>query len=178
MKYLIHVRWLLPAVLIGYVAWQALFASSTLTAETDFQVRAQYFDVLLPAGRVERTQAGIALESEPVYIDVRLPVRAKTAELEVVATAGSTPFKLGVQTGQDFAMALSEAPAEATAQGTVYRYRATDFPYLRAGHKLRFIISSPSLMPGSIVITHAHVSLERQAFSWVWLKERLAFSYE
>lgn len=168
MKYLWQIRWLIPCLLVGYVLWQALFAAGSLEAATDFRERTPYFDVLLPAGRVERTAEGIVLKQEPVYIDIRLPVRVSSAFVELKIDGRSAPIRLGLQTGDDFAFAFSKDEPETTAGLTLYRYDTSEFDYARPGHKARFIISAPALTPGSIVVKGATVSFRRQSSDLDW----------
>ncbi|MDP3985827.1 MAG: hypothetical protein U1C53_02485 [Candidatus Veblenbacteria bacterium] len=170
MRYLWHIRWLTPLVLVGYVVWQALFASWSLEAVTDFRERTPYFDVLLPAGRGIRTERGIVLTHEPVYIDIRVPIRARGAAVELKVDSASAPLKLGLQTGEEFSFEFNGHLPETVGGLTLYRYDAKELHYARPGHKVRFIISSPSLVPGSVVVKEATVSLKREPFSWPWFQ--------
>lgn len=172
MKYLPHIKWVIPVLLVGNVLWQAIIATNSLEAVTDFRERTPYFDVLLPAGRVARTDRGIVLKQEPVYIDVRLPVRAKSIALELKVTAISAPIKLGWQTDDNFTLAFSQAEP-INYQGLVlYHYDLADINYVRPGYKGRFIISSPGLVPGSVVVNGATVSIKRKVVSLTWFKEQ------
>jgi len=172
MRYIRRMRWFVLVLLAGYVAWQSVIASGSLEAVTDFRERTPYFDVLLPAGRVERSEQGIILNQEPVYIDVRLPVRAKSAALELKVDSSSAPLKLGIQTGEGFNFEFSGLPAETVGEFTLYRYDALDLTYVRPGHKLRFIISAPGLVTDSVVVKQATISVKRAPASLSWWQEQ------
>lgn len=173
MKHLAYIRWFVPAVLIGWVAWQALIASGSLEAVTDFRERTPFFDVLLPAGRVVRTGEGIVLKQEPVYIDVRLPVRAKSIALELKVTDSSSPIKVGWQAADNFNLVFSEAKPINDRGLTLYHYELNDINYVRPGHKTRFVISSPGLVPGSVIVTGASISIKRERPSLAWWHQYL-----
>lgn len=174
MKYLWHIRWLTPLVLIGCVLWQAIVATGSLQAITDFRERTPYFDVLLPAGRVERTDRGVVLKQEPVYVDVRLPVRAKSMALELKVAAGSSPIKLGWQSDDNFTLAFNGSEPVESDNIILYHYDLDDINYVRPGHKGRFIISSPGLMSGSVIVTGASVSFRREPPSLNWFKQQFS----
>lgn len=171
MKYFWHLRWLTPLILVGYVAFQAVFASGSLEARTDFKERTPYFDVLLPAGRVTRIKEGIILKQEPVYIDIRLPVRARQAALELKVASSSAPIKLGLEVGPDFNYEFAGKSAQTVAGLTLYRYDASDLNFIRPGHKVRFIISAPGLVPGSVMVKEATVSIKRAPATLAWWQQ-------
>ncbi len=173
MRYFWHIRWLTPVILVGYVLAQAVLASSSLQAVTDFRERTPYFDVLLPAGRVDRTDQGVVLKQEPVYIDVRLPVRTRAIALELKLSADSAPIKLGWQTADDFTLAFSQSEPIRSGDLILYHYDLDDVNYVRPGHKGRFIISAPGLTPGKVVVKGASVSLKREPASLGWFKQQL-----
>ncbi|MBI5465828.1 MAG: hypothetical protein HY974_00895 [Candidatus Kerfeldbacteria bacterium] len=173
MKYVWHLRWILPAAVVMFIAWQTFFGTSPLTGSTDFVARTSLFQVLLPAGRVERVQPGMSLQTEPVYIDVRIPPRTVQVTLELTATPDSVPLQLGVRQGNGFEYLFKGQEIQGTGVRR-YSLRATSFSYLEPGRRLRFIVSAPKLQPGSIVITGASVNIMRQGFSWAWLSRALA----
>jgi hypothetical protein len=166
MKYTWHLRWVVPVLLVGAVLWQALFATSGLKATTDFVNRTPYFDVLLPAARAQRLEGGIALVQEPVYVDVRLPLRATSVTLSLSTTANSVPVKVGVQRSASFELLFPEAEVTTDGDSRTYRVKVSDFPYLRPNSTLRFVLSVPGLAPGAVVVTQAEVSFERARFSF------------
>jgi len=173
MRYIWHIRWVVPVLFLLFIAWQSLVATYSLQALTDFKQRTAWFEVLLPAGRVTKTDSGLVLKSEPVYVDVRLPLRAAAVTLELSTTAASVPVKLGVRQGSGFQYDYS-ATEEFRGDTRTFRLRATNWPYLEPGHRLRFILSVPGLKPGNVVVTGAKVTVERRPFSWDWVKR--AFS--
>jgi hypothetical protein len=174
MKYINHIiKWSVPVLLVGYVLWQAMFATGSLMATTDFRERTPYFDVLLPAGRVELTADGIILKNEPVYIDVRLPVRAVSVSLAVKVSANSAPLQLGYQTSESFALVFSQSAPVSEQNYVLYHYDLTNISHVRSGHKVRFIISSPALLPGSILVKGASVSIKREPPTLNWWRGQL-----
>lgn len=169
MKYLRHLRWFAPTLLIGWVLWQSLVSPRPLVRVSSFIVRTPVLDVLLPAARVEARPQGVAVLREPVYIDVTLPPRARAATLELDVAEASAPLKLGLQQGAGFDISFPEIPV--VAQGGTRRYtlRASEFTHLEPGYRLRFVISAPGTAPGSIVVQGARIAIERQPFSFAWL---------
>jgi hypothetical protein len=169
MSYLWHIRWALPAGLGWLIAWQTFFSTGVITAVTDFTARTKVFEVLQPAGRVTRTASGIVLQAEPVYVDVRIPPRTAAVTLKLQTAAESAPLQLGVKQGNNFEYLFKGQEMQGE---TVRRYslRATSFPYLEPGRRLRFIISAPKLKPGDITVTGAEVEIVRQGLTWSWLK--------
>ncbi len=164
-----HIRWLIPVILLGYIFYQSFWANSLLVAFTDFSQRTAYFDVLLPAGRVERSATGIIIQQEPVYIDLRVPIRTGRVSLELLVTADSAPIKLGLQTGPEFSFDFQEQEIVKSADGLAYyNYEAREIKYVRPGNKIRFIISSPGLQAGDVVIKGAKVSLNRKKADIDW----------
>lgn len=170
MKFLPYVRWCVGFVIVGYVLWQAFISVSPVTQITDFVNRTPLFSVLLPAARVERVAQGMSLRQEPVYVDVRLPLRVQAIELELFSMPSSSNFKVAVQRGPGFELEFSPIEVLASAAETKYRVRVTDFPYLEPGTRVRFVISAPGLTPGAITVTRAQVTILRQPFSLAWLK--------
>ncbi len=166
MKYLSHLHWAIPVVLVGAVLWQVFVSTTPLTGTTNFVTPTPYFDVLLPASRVSRSPAGLALLTEPVYVDVRLPLRVASVELELTTTADSAALRLGVQQGKDFAIVFPDVAAVKSDQGQSYRLKVTDFSFLRPRHTLRFVLSAPGLKARSIQVTGASVRFERAPFGW------------
>jgi len=169
MKYIWHIRWALPAGLGLFIGWQTFFSTAAITATTNFTARTKMFDILQPAGRVERTASGIALQAEPVYIDVRLPPRTAAVTLKLGTTAESAPLQLGVKQGNNFEYLFKGQEVQGDSARR-YSLRATSFPYLEPGRRLRFIISAPRFKPGDITISGAEVEVVRQGFSAAWLK--------
>jgi len=182
MKYAWHLRWVVPLVLVGFVVWEGLGATSALTAETLFQSRTPYVDVLQPAGRVTRTSGGVVINQEPVYIDVRLPVRAQAVnlELELVQvpppdlTVPSTYPRLGVQTAEGFAFTFMSDSPSLLGNTLYYRFPVAQLPYVRAGHVVRFIISVPSLTSHAVTVQSARVTVTREPLSLVWISAHIS----
>jgi hypothetical protein len=168
MKYFSYVRWLVPVALLGYIGWQSFLSMLPLVASTDFFERTPYFDVLQPAGRVTRMSQGIVLNQEPVYIDVRLPVRASQISLDLSVTDSSVPIKLGWQTDDNFVFDFSQSPPTNEAGLFVYHYELDDINYVRPGHKGRSIISAPSLVTGSVTVKRATVVINRKPADFAW----------
>lgn len=173
MKYVHHIRWLTPVLLVGYILCQAIIFNNSLEAITNFRERTAFFDVLLPAGRVERTPEGIKLLAEPVYVDVRLPIRAKSAALELKLSHTSVPIKLGWQTEDGFVFDFSQTVSSFSPGLILYHYDVKEINYVRPGHKGRFIISSPNLSPRSVLIKEATISIKREQLSFNWLRKLL-----
>ena len=165
MKYFVHLRWILPVAIVGSTLWQIFFSTVLAIGATNFIVSTPYLNMLLPASRVERVSGGVALIREPVYVDVRLPVRVASVELELKTTADSAPLRLGVQQGKDFNIVFPDVAVLKTATVQSYRLQVTDFSGLRPHHTLRFVLSAPGLKAGSIVVTGATVRFERLPFS-------------
>ncbi len=173
MKYFSYIKWSVVVLLVGYIVWQSLFAAGSLIAVTDFRERTPYFDVLLPAGRVERTEVGIVLKQEPVYIDVRLPVRAKSVILELAVANTRTPVKLAWQVNENFSLSFSDLEPISAGNQVLYRYNLTNINYVRSGHKVRFVISSPGLVPGTVIVKKANVSIKRERANLAWWHQHL-----
>lgn len=171
MRYIEYIKLAIPILLVGFVTWQAVFAAGVLVAVTDFRERTPYFDGLLPAGRVERTDEGIVLNQEPVYIDIRLPVRARSIALELKTTDTSAPIKLAWQTDDNFTLLFSDLEPVRQEGLTLYHYNLMDINYARPGHKGRFVISAPGLVPGSVVVKGASISIEREQASLFWWQQ-------
>lgn len=169
MKYFIHLRWLLPLVLVGVVIWHSLLSTSVVSVFTPLLERTTYVSQLLPAARVELSGSKLVLLQEPVYIDVTLPVRTSAVEIELVTTADSPYLRLGVQQGAAWDFSFPDVARISTSQDQRYRLRVTNFPYFESGYRLRFLISVPNFSARSIIITGAYVNIERQPFSWQWL---------
>lgn len=177
MKYVFYIRCLTPIFIVGYILWQALIATNSLAAITNFQERTAFFDMLLPAGRVERTTEGIKLLTEPVYIDVRLPIRAKSVALELKVTDTSAPIKVGWQSDDDFVFDFSQATSTFSPGVILYHYDVKEINYLQPGHRGRFIISVPTLVPGSVLLKEATVSINREPVSFNWWQQLFSNLY-
>lgn len=165
MKIFLSIRWLIPVMLVGYVAGQALFAQSPLTATTNFIQRTPYFDVLLPAGRVERSAAGVVLKEEPVYIDARLPIRTSQLRLEVSVSVDSAPLKIGLQTQEGFNFLFSDIEPVVRGDEKIYYLEVPKIYYQRPAHKVRFIISVPNFRPSSVWVRGASINFQRQSLT-------------
>lgn len=174
MPYLTHLRWLTPLVVVSFVLWLALVSSRPIIVTTNFTSRTPVVDVLQPAARVTRTPAGVALRQEPVYVDVTLPLRARAVTLELNVDAASPLFKLGVQQGPGFDISFPKDVATYQGGATRRYILRTGTPFYReVGYRLRFVLSAPGFAPGSIVVQGGRVVIERAAFSWGWLGQRL-----
>lgn len=169
MKYFVHLRWFIPVMLVGYSLWQIFFSTVPSVGVTNFLTPTPYFDVLLPPSRVARVPKGAALQQEPVYVDVHLPVRVISLELELAVTPDSAPLRLGVQPGVDFNLVFPDVAVLKTSEAQIYRLKVTDFTHLRPRHTLRFVLSAPGLVPGSVVVRGAKVRFERGLFHFTSL---------
>jgi hypothetical protein len=161
-------RWLVPTVFIIFILGQAFFSIQKLTAITNFINRTSYFDILLPASRVEKVADGIVLKQEPVYIDIILPLRVSRLALEFITTADSAPlrFALKQESGRDFY--FLNIREEKINNEIHYFFGTNDFRYLEPNETLRFIVSAPNFNPGTVVVKKARLTVERNRFSWVW----------
>lgn len=169
MPYLSHLRWLVPLTLVTVVLWCSVVSAQHYIVTTDFVNRTPLVDVLQPAARLTRVDAGIAVQQEPVYVDVTLPLRASAVTLELSVADTSPQFKLGVQQGPGFDILFPPDVAVYTGAGTRrYVLRAAAPFYREVGYRLRFILSSPGFTPGSIVVQRARITIERAPFSWGW----------
>ncbi len=169
MSHLVHLRWLVPTVIVGTVLYLTLGSTAPQEVKTNFSDRRPLVDVLLPASRVERVGTSLALLREPVYVDVTLPLRSMAATLELEVTATSAPLKLGVQRGAGWDIVFPEVVITERSGSRFYTLRVAEFPYLEPGYRLRFVVSAPGLTPGSITVRGGRVTIERQPFSWSWL---------
>lgn len=160
-----HLRWLIPLILVAYIVYQAIFSLQSITATTNFINRNHNFGVLLPAGRVERTESGIKLTAEPVYFDVKLPMRVATVELEIATTAESAPLRIGVRQGGGWDYYFPEYVELSSLSAKTYRISVNEFKYVETNHAQRFLISAPNLESGQIIITGARVKISRHSFN-------------
>lgn len=164
-------RWLVSAVFIIFILNQAFFSVHKLTTTTNFIKRTPYFDVLLPASRVEKVADGIVLKQEPVYVDVVLPLRISRLELEFITTADSAPLKFALkqESGRDFY--FLDIKEEKINNKIHYFFSTNDFRYLEPNETLRFIVSVPNFNPGTVVVKEARLTMERNHFSWLWFSD-------
>jgi hypothetical protein len=168
---LIWWRWLVPAVFIIFILSQAFLSTQKLTATTNFVGCTSYFDVLLPASRVEKIADGIVLKQEPVYVDVVLPLRISRLEFEFITTADSSPLKFALkqESGRDFYFLNTK---EEKINNEIHYFLSTnDFRYLEPNETLRFIVSAPNFNPGTVVVKEARLTIERNHFSWAWFSD-------
>ena len=163
MSHFWHVRWLIPLALAAVMAYQAVFSTAPLIASTDFVKRTPNFGILLPAGRVTRTEVGLKLEAEPIYFDVKLPVRVATVELELTTTAESAPGRIGVRQGGGWDYYFPEY-IESSSPHKTYKISINEFKYVEVNHAQRFLISAPGLSPGGVTVTGARATIYRSPF--------------
>lgn len=161
-------RWLVPAAFIIFILGQAFFSIQRLTAVTNFVDRTSYFDILLPASRVERVADGIVLKQEPIYVDIVLPLRTSRLEIEFITTADSAPLKFALKqaSGRDFYFLNTRE--EKINNEIHYFFDTNDFRYLEPNETLRFIVSAPNFNPGTVVVKEARLIIRRDLFSWSW----------
>lgn len=173
MKHFWHIRYAVPTILVLYIVWQALVVSVPFKAFSALTAPKPAIGVLLPAGRVERVIEGVALMYEPVYVDVTLPLRARQVTFTITTTTESAPIRLGVRQGPGWDYVFPDA--EMTEQGgtRTYKIMVSNWQYLEPTYALRFLISSPKLVPGDVVFKDAQVTIEREPFSFSWLKQRI-----
>lgn len=164
-------RWLVPALFVFFILYQAFFGTQKLAAITDFVNRTSYFDVLLPASRVEKVPSGIVLKQEPVYVDMVLPLRTSRLEIEFITTADSAPLKFALKqaSGRDFYFLNTRE--EKINNEIHYFFDTNDFRYLEPNETLRFIVSAPNFNPGTVVVKEARLTIERKHFSWLWFSD-------
>ncbi len=159
-----HLRWLIPFIFTAYIIYEAIFSWQLITAATNFVSRTRNFGVLLPAGRVERAGGGLKLMAEPVYFDVKLPLRVAAVELEIATTAESAPLKIGVRQGGGWDYYFPDYTELNSLSAKNYRISISEFKYVEANHAQRFLISAPGLEPGRITIIGAQVKIRRHNF--------------
>ncbi|MFH1193817.1 MAG: hypothetical protein V1661_02380 [bacterium] len=78
---IIYLIYLLPAVALAYLFWQN--TRPGLELNCDFQKKNPLCGELVPTARVVAQIGGIAIKSEPVYFDVRLPRKYNTVKMEI-----------------------------------------------------------------------------------------------
>ncbi len=164
---------LLPGLLILPVVVSGLFSSKDLIVTTDFTKRTPWFDYLLPIGRTERLVGSFKLISEPVYFDLRLPVRTDKVKMTL-------RFKERPPTGLRLGLRQSEAwdyffPEQLTVNFDRV-IEATTFSYT-PDNRLRFIISCPGVSEADLYLVSAQALIERYDFSWSWLSWSLVNRY-
>jgi len=146
------------------MAYQAVFSAAPLIASTDFVKRTPNFGILLPAGRVTRTEVGLKLEAEPIYFDVKLPVRASGVKLELTTTRQSSALKLGRRSGGDWDYYFPPLTHTIKPGEQIYLLTADEFKYIEPNHSQRFLISAPGLSPGGVTVTGARATIYRSPF--------------
>ncbi|MFA4937576.1 MAG: hypothetical protein WC575_04835 [Patescibacteria group bacterium] len=164
---------LVPTLLLLPIVISGLFSNQPIKVTTDFTNRTPWFDYLLPIGRTERLDNAVKLISEPVYFELRLPMRAKKIKMTLqFKNVPLAELRLGVRQSESWDYFFPEQ----LIAGTSRSIEVTNFSYTPE-NSLRFIISLPNIQEQNISIEMAQAEIERRAFTWSWLGFSLVKKY-
>lgn len=160
-------KYIRPAIVLLFlllVGWQAVFSTAPVVTRSNFFNRTNYWSMIMPAGRVVKKSAGIMINEEPVYFELKLPPRTKSIKLTLEYT-GNGNVNLGVRRGVDWNYEFVPAVVEVSNQATIYEMVVDSPNYLESNHAQRFLISVTSLQPGEVVIKKVKAEIIRQQIS-------------
>jgi len=169
MKWLRHLEWLIPVLLIGYVAGQAVLATKVLVYQSDLTKRTAGLGILLPEGRVSKELYGIHLEQEPVYLDVRLPPRTETVSLSLTVNQDSPAMAILARVGAGWNYLKLPVEIKPVAGGRlVYKVTVSQLGFVGTDYYWRFLLSVPDLDKSNLVIYRAQADITRRPWFLNW----------
>ncbi|MFZ5391407.1 MAG: hypothetical protein ACOZAJ_03990 [Patescibacteria group bacterium] len=174
MNKLIHLRWLIVVILLGYLGWQNLLSMAPVVGESDLSVRQSNLGVLLPAGRVAKTEAGLRVKQEPLYLDIKIPPRARQVNLKIT-TAGQADLIIGSRQDIGWSYVFWPLTISDQAETKIHSVIAQPIGLLESDYNWRFILSVKGLPDKDLIIKKAEVEILRRPFSWQWLNNKLLF---
>lgn len=162
MKYVSLGRWLVLAAVVGGVAWQSLVSTQPLSAVTGFTQRTPIFQMIQPPNRVQAADRGVSVVAEPLYFDVRVPLRAASLMFRLTATADSMPVKLGLQQSNGWQFTFPDVTVERSGAEVRYSFQVpvSALP-VQPDHTTRIILSAPNLTPGRLTLVQAQALFTR-----------------
>ncbi|MFH1112233.1 MAG: hypothetical protein V1712_04185 [Patescibacteria group bacterium] len=164
---------IVPVLLILPVIMSGLFNTRTISVATTFIERTPWFGFLLPIGRTEQFDDAAKLISEPVYFDLRLPMRAEKIKMTLqFKNAPPAELRIGVRQGESWDYFFPEQ-LTTDMNRTI---EVVNFSYTPE-NRLRFIISLPNIQENGASIIMARAAIERQSFTWSWLGFSLVKKY-
>lgn len=164
-----YLKYIIFGVLIIYIGWQAVISSTVVKTFTNFKQRTNYWTMLMPEGRVQKSDSGIVLNEEPIYFELRLPSRTEKIDLTLVYE-GNANLNLGIRRTSDWSYEFVPAQIQINNQTTVYHVVYDKPFYLEDTHRQRFMISVPNISPGGVIIKQVNASIYRSNISWsqIW----------
>ncbi len=170
---LIYLRWLIVLGLLVYLVWQNVWATAPLYADSNLLERQSGLGVLLPAGRVVKTNQGLQVKQEPLYLDVKIPPRANLVNLKITVT-GSAELMIGSHKGQDWSYDFWPTKIDYQAEEKIYSITAYLVGPVAGDYNWRFILSVKGLADNDLFIKKAQVEILRQPFTWSWLSHKIS----
>jgi len=166
-------KFIIPLVLFTPVIWQNFFSISPISVKSDFTTRTPWFEYLLPVGRTQRTAHGFKLQAEPVYFDLRLPLRLERLRLVLIFTTGAERARVGIQDAPGWNYYF---PPQ-VVKGNAITVLAELFTYT-PGYRQRFIISAPDLATAPVELMAVEVIMTRHEFYWQWIYDKTINRYK
>lgn len=166
-------KFIIPILLFVPVLWQNFFSINPISVSTNFNQRTPWFDYLLPAGRTERGNRGLTFLAEPVYFDLRLPVRLERVRLVFNFYSGAERARVGVQNAPGWNYFFPEQ----ISKDNQIIVLADSFTYA-PNYRQRFIISVTDLASGPVELAGVEALLIRHEFYWQWIYDKTINRYK